>query len=84
MGDIIKMTEHAKVTPKDFVEFYKGQQYRITYDPASHRWVWILEFRETYKFFGEADTEDKAKKLAHRKIHSLIESRADYEERTST
>jgi hypothetical protein len=85
MGEIIKMSDHAKpIPPKVTIHEHGGQRYTITYDPVSKRWVWIVNYVETYTYFGEANTAEAAAIAARRKIHNMNKSADEAKERDAS
>jgi len=83
MGEIIQLTHAKAIPPKVINEEHAGQRYTVRYDPVSKRWAWIVNYVETYKFFGEATTAEAAASAARRKIHSMNKSLVEFEERNA-
>lgn len=74
MGEVIRMATSDKQPTKTITGMEGEHRYTCRFDPnapASQRWVWWIDYVQTYRFVGSAATPEKAASDARRKIHSL-------------
>lgn len=74
MGKVINMSDRKPIPPKSQTYEHGGQKYTCTFDknaPAGQQWVWTLNYKRVYPYFGTAPTLEAASVKARRQIHSL-------------
>jgi len=81
VNDVIPLRK--PIPPKEERVTHKGQSFVCRYDPNApdgSRWVWVLDFVRTYRYFGNAATLEAAKSQARRRITKLTTRQAVSEE----
>lgn len=80
---VIDMATRKAIKPKEQVYEHAGQRYRCCFDPnapPNEQWVWIVEYVQTYRYYGHAPTLEGASKGARLKIHKLNKWEDDQDE----
>lgn len=72
MNDVVPIRK--SIPPKEERFTHGGQTFICRYDPIAppeHRWVWVLDYTRSYKYFGNAATLVAAQSQARRRIVKL-------------
>jgi hypothetical protein len=84
MPEVVYLADRKPIPNKTITDRHAGQRYTCTYDPNGlphQRWVWVVEYVCTYKFFGSSPTAEGASRAARKRIHSMIRHEQEREER---
>jgi len=71
------------IPPKEERFTHKGQTFLCRYDPNgtdASRWVWVLDYVRTYRYFGGAVSLQAAKSQARRRIDRLTTRQTAHDE----
>ena len=84
MGKVIFLSTKT-IPPKRETFEHAGQRYVCEYDPNAppdRRWVWIVDYVRTYKYFGCSPTMEAAAIAARKQIHTQNKRVISREERS--
>lgn len=73
MGKVVKLSDYG-ITPKSVDYRHDGQKYTCRFDPNAtpdKKWVFILDYVQTYRYIGAASTIDRASAKAKKIIANL-------------
>ena len=80
---VIDMQTKKQIKPNVRSFDHGGQRYTCTFDPNAppkEQWVWVVEYVQTYRYYGHAPSLEAASKGARLKIHKLNKMESDYDE----
>lgn len=89
MAEIINLAQQRKarpIPPKTETFEHGGQQYTCRFDPNAppdRQWVWIVNYKRTYRYFGSAPTMEAASVVARKKIHAMNKRQQEQDDGTS-
>lgn len=74
MGKVISLSTKKLIPPKRETFEHAGQRYTCMFDPNAppgRQWVWLVDYVQTYRYFGSSPTMESAAKSARLQIHTL-------------
>jgi len=72
MGKVILLPTKNRIPPKSETFEHAGQRYTCVFDPNAppgERWVWLVDYVRTYRYYGSSPSLEAAAIAARKRIH---------------
>jgi hypothetical protein len=74
MAKVIHLSDRKPIPPKVVSGEHAGQRYTCRFDPNApkgEQWVWRVDYKRVYPYFGASPTAEAAAVKARRLIHMM-------------